>query len=264
MLRNFGGYEVKTEGDAFMVAFQTAAAAVKWCLSVQLQLLEADWPKEILESTEGASVYDDESDQSTLLYRGISVRMGIHYGSPICEMDPITKRMDYFGTMVNRSARICGAAGGGQVFISGEVYSSGLNLAISGSEKDRMSLYEYEVFEIGETKLKGLENPEFIYALYPKKLGGRHKFYTSATSSTGGQSGINLEVLRELQAFCWRLESLAADMSVPLRSDLQPIPTITNSSIKNTAELKEKFDLFVSRLSVMTILIFRYKNCFNF
>ncbi|KAK5680729.1 hypothetical protein LTS12_029287, partial [Elasticomyces elasticus] len=44
-----GGYEVKTEGDAFMVAFATTTAALLWCFNCQNQLLEAEWPTEILE-----------------------------------------------------------------------------------------------------------------------------------------------------------------------------------------------------------------------
>ena len=43
-LAEFGGYEVKTEGDAFMVAFGDAQAAVAMCLTMQERLQEADWP----------------------------------------------------------------------------------------------------------------------------------------------------------------------------------------------------------------------------
>ena len=43
------GYEVKTEGDAFMVAFAEATDAVRFCLDVQERLHEADWPSRLLE-----------------------------------------------------------------------------------------------------------------------------------------------------------------------------------------------------------------------
>ncbi|KAJ1911112.1 cysteinyl-tRNA synthetase [Tieghemiomyces parasiticus] len=120
LLRTIGGYEVKTEGDAFMVSFPTVASALHWCLSVQLQLLRADWPQEILDSPDGKEVYSP-SDPTQLVYRGLWVRMGVHWGRPVCEEDPITRRMDYFGPMVNRSARICNAADGGQIYVSQDV-----------------------------------------------------------------------------------------------------------------------------------------------
>lgn len=39
-----GGYEVKTEGDSFMVAFHSPISAVWWCLFVQEALVAANWP----------------------------------------------------------------------------------------------------------------------------------------------------------------------------------------------------------------------------
>ena len=71
-LRTIGGYEVKTEGDAFMVSFQTVTSALLWCFTIQLQLLNQDWPKEILENDEGRPILDHNSN---LISRGLSVRM---------------------------------------------------------------------------------------------------------------------------------------------------------------------------------------------
>lgn len=117
-LRAIGGYEVKTEGDAFMVSFPTVTSALLWCLTVQLELLREDWPQEILDSEEGKEITNARGE---ILYRGLSVRMGIHWGAPVCEADPITRRMDYFGPMVNRSARITAVAEGGQISASQDV-----------------------------------------------------------------------------------------------------------------------------------------------
>lgn len=117
-LRAIGGYEVKTEGDAFMVSFPTVTSALLWCLTVQLELLREDWPQEILDSEEGREITNARGD---IIYRGLSVRMGMHWGAPVCEADPITRRMDYFGPMVNRSARISAVAEGGQISASQDV-----------------------------------------------------------------------------------------------------------------------------------------------
>ena len=38
LMGNFYGYEVSTEGDAFLVAFHEPFDAVAWCLGVQLAL----------------------------------------------------------------------------------------------------------------------------------------------------------------------------------------------------------------------------------
>jgi class 3 adenylate cyclase len=38
MMSKFYGYEVSTEGDAFLVAFHDPVDAVAWCLATQLAL----------------------------------------------------------------------------------------------------------------------------------------------------------------------------------------------------------------------------------
>jgi predicted ATPase/class 3 adenylate cyclase len=85
-----GGYEVDTAGDAFFVAFATAADAVVAAAEGQRALEDATWP-------------DDGA---------IRVRMGIHTGEPLA-VPP-----NYVGLDVHRAARIMSAAHGGQVLLT--------------------------------------------------------------------------------------------------------------------------------------------------
>jgi hypothetical protein len=62
LLKKYDGYEVKTEGDAFMVTFFNAMDAVMWCLAVQEALVSQDWPEKFLEHKSGAVlVLNDDS-----------------------------------------------------------------------------------------------------------------------------------------------------------------------------------------------------------
>jgi adenylate cyclase len=188
-MRIIGGYEVKTEGDAFIVAFPTITAALQFCFAVQTNLLSADWPAEILESAHGSEIY--HPDRGDVLHRGLSVRMGCHWGTPVCEVDPITRRMDYFGPMMNRTARISAVADGGQITISSDVEGELRSLEqladtmgdldedfespLGQIKRDMEALKRtgFAVSPVGERKLKGLENTEFIWLIYPNQLIGR-------------------------------------------------------------------------------------------
>jgi adenylate cyclase len=100
--------------------------------------------------------------------------------------------------MVNRASRITGEADGGQITVSSDFVAEikrcvkayqdselvgGLSpedpfgdesLAQTiGRELRTLSSQGFEVKELGERKLKGLENPEFIHLMYPQSLVGR-------------------------------------------------------------------------------------------
>ena len=161
LLAKHQGYEVKTEGDAFMVAFVSPADALAWCLECQCGLLAAPWPAELLARAEAAAVAS-ALDRSRPLYRGLRVRMGVHLGTPDCVPDPTTGRMDYFGPVVNRAARVAGAAHGGQVLLSDAVR------AALGGEFPGARLRP-----LGTFHLKGLTSPEPLHEALPVSLAER-------------------------------------------------------------------------------------------
>lgn len=73
LLEKHHGYEVKTEGDAFMVSFANPGDAASWCLAAQEKLLEETWPPELLANHVATEIC---ADDGTVLHRGLRVRMG--------------------------------------------------------------------------------------------------------------------------------------------------------------------------------------------
>ena len=276
-LRIIGGYEVKTEGDAFIVSFPTATSALLWCFSVQSHLMDAPWPSEILESPQGREILDAD-DQ--VIFRGLSVRMGIHWGQPVCEPDPVTRRMDYFGPMVNRTARISNEADGGQITVSSdfiaeihrtlETYSETDRASSVGSEETTvddavaqsirhelrsLSSQGFEVKDLGERKLKGLENPENIYLMYPHSLAGRldvqqqraNAELTAASNKPASlqpnsQLTIDPQNVWDLWHVSLRLEMLCSTLEVSGSLSLRPPENVMLEKLKNRGgEVTDRF-----------------------
>jgi predicted ATPase/class 3 adenylate cyclase len=154
-LARHGGYEVKTQGDAFMVAFRDPKTAVAWALDVQQRLLDAAWDEALLANDNAAEETDDEGAR---VRRGLRVRMGIYAGRPDCRPDPNTGRMDYYGPDVNRAARVEAAAEGGQVFIGGA-------LAEGPLDEVAARLGGHPLVSHGEHRLKGIAEPVTIVEL---------------------------------------------------------------------------------------------------
>jgi adenylate cyclase len=297
-LRIIGGYEVKTEGDAFMVSFPTATSALLWCFAVQQQLLEVQWPSEVVSSVLGREVFDSDNQ---LIFKGLSVRMGAHWGQPVCEVDPVTRRMDYFGPMVNRASRISAVADGGQITVSAdfiseiqrclETYSESDRSASTGSEDAyendltsqairrelrSLSSQGFEVKDMGERKLKGLENPEYIYLMYPHSLSGRvlHQrltesdklmdLETPASLSLRSQLSIDREMIWALWNVSLRLEMLCSSLETEKGQfvELQPPETAMLEKMKNRGgEVTDRFLIHfmthqLSRIEVR-LLLFR-------
>jgi class 3 adenylate cyclase len=95
-LERHGGYEVKNQGDGFMLAFSDPAAALDCAVAVQRDFA------------------DREADSDDT----IRVRMGMHVGEVIAEGG------DFFGRSVILAARIAAQARGGEILISSALRDS--------------------------------------------------------------------------------------------------------------------------------------------
>ncbi|OBA26586.1 PP2C-domain-containing protein [Hanseniaspora valbyensis NRRL Y-1626] len=284
-LRLFGGYEVKTEGDAFMVAFPSPLAALNWCLTVQLKLLQASWPEQITNCPDGFLVKDEDNN---VLFLGLSVRMGIHWGKPVPEMDVVTQRMDYLGPVVNKASRVSSVADGGQITLSMDFITEfkailDMNKRFKNKEGTLKEIYGdefvgeflekqlqtlndigYYMHDLGETKMKGLETKEFITLIYPEQVKGRLSLIQSASDDLLKSR----ETLFFLRKMILKLEDLVSyydcDKSTlfDAREDgkLFNFTTETQQSIfanNNEEDLVNFFDHLICRLecSIVTLNI---------
>jgi class 3 adenylate cyclase len=115
----FGGREVKSQGDGFMLTFPSARRAVQCCIAVQQDL---------------AAFARSDPDSA------VRVRMGVHTGEAIVDDDG-----DLFGKHIIVAARIANLAKGAQIL------ASGLTSEITSSRGDLRFAPPEEV------QLKGIE-----------------------------------------------------------------------------------------------------------
>jgi predicted ATPase/class 3 adenylate cyclase len=148
-----GGYAVRAEGDAFMVAFRDPVVAIEFCLAVQGELLDAEWPESLMRHPEAAEIKDPKG---TVLFRGLRVRLAIHSGDVESESDPITGRVEYYGRVVSCGVRLVQVAHGGQVLASGTAWSLAEGRASAEAE------------DLGEVRLRGLITPVGLVQIHPR------------------------------------------------------------------------------------------------
>ena len=122
--RSHGGHVVKTTGDGVHAAFGTAHDALDASADAQRVLAAERW--------DGTGP--------------LKVRMGLH----TCEAE--LRDGDYYGSAVNRAARLMSAAHGGQVVVS---------LATSELVRDA----DWELVDLGEHRLADLARTERVFQL---------------------------------------------------------------------------------------------------
>ncbi|KAJ9443340.1 Adenylate cyclase [Diplonema papillatum] len=154
------GYEVKTIGDAFMVAFDGPVQAVKFAFRAQKKLLEASWPA-------GLDLPVVTGKSGKPVFSGLRVRMGANCGPAVLEKNPITGRSDYRGGVVNMAARVESKGKAGTLCCTGRFLE-----AVSAALKSGDSACAGESAAYGQHELKGLGRTD-LFILAPRALSDR-------------------------------------------------------------------------------------------
>jgi class 3 adenylate cyclase len=129
-----GGLEVDARADEFFAAFDQAGAAIEAAVAFQRALANRSWP--------------DGLD--------VRVRAGIHSGRPTLT------ETGYIGLSVHTAARICMAAHGGQILVSGETKSA---------LKESLPL-GVTFRALGRRPLPGLDKPHSLFQVEADELPG--------------------------------------------------------------------------------------------
>src|SRR5881409_2258762 len=126
------GREIDARADEFFAVFDRPAAAVEAAVAIQRALGNRAWPDDL----------------------EVRVRVGIHSGRPTLT------DVGYIGLAVHTTARVCSAAHGGQIVVSGETRAAVGESAPPG----------IRFRSLGRHRLPGLQNPETLFQVQAKGL----------------------------------------------------------------------------------------------
>jgi class 3 adenylate cyclase len=125
------------------MAFQSTIDALQWCMEAQLELVKLQWPEHLLDHPGAAEEWGDTDDR--VIYKGLRVRMGVHVGQPRMVRDPMTRRVEYIGPVINAAARITAMTHGGQVLLSGATFAKVQDTELSREAKRMVCLGKFEM-----------------------------------------------------------------------------------------------------------------------
>ncbi len=144
-----GGREVDSRADEFFAAFERPAPAIEAAVAMQRTLGERSWPDDVQ----------------------CRIRVGIHGGRPTLT------DTGYIGLPVHTAARICTAAHGAQIVVSGQTRT-----ALRGSMPGGVRLRS-----LGPHRLQGLSNAVTLFQVEAKGLLSDFPPLRTAPASPGGQ-----------------------------------------------------------------------------
>jgi class 3 adenylate cyclase/ABC-type branched-subunit amino acid transport system substrate-binding protein len=171
VLRQHNGYEVKTIGDSFMVAFKEPMDAVRASVHIQQALFAAPWAPALDDVYRNSDAVGMDTNAYKELWSGLRVRVGVHTGFGSIKLDPVSQGYDYYGTVVNTAARVEGVGHGGQILLTRATYDA----IIEGHHAtDKQWLdQETKLLELGPQPLRGLDAPVELLQLLPVEFAGR-------------------------------------------------------------------------------------------
>jgi class 3 adenylate cyclase len=129
------GQVVETRADEFFAVFERPRPALDTAVTIQRELRGRSWAEDL----------------------EVRVRVGIHSGNPTLN------NANYIGMAVHIAARICAAAHGGQILVSGDTRE-----AARGSTPDGVRFTS-----LGAFRLRGLPDPLPLFQVAAKGLGAR-------------------------------------------------------------------------------------------
>ncbi|KAE8981234.1 hypothetical protein PR003_g25351 [Phytophthora rubi] len=171
--------EITTAGDAFQLAFHTVREAVEYCMDVQLQLLDAPWPKELHNLLPATK---KQRSGRHLIFCGLRVRMGIHDavdadGTLVLDVHAVTGKMTYTGASEVVANEIGDLGDGGQILVTKRV-------------ADWLDMYAdlvaipCSVDRIGNYTVPQINSTVDVFQVLPTVLAKRKKKFTTTFAPT--------------------------------------------------------------------------------
>eukprot|EP01064_Diplonema_japonicum_P024821 TRINITY_DN3555_c1_g1_i1.p1 TRINITY_DN3555_c1_g1~~TRINITY_DN3555_c1_g1_i1.p1 ORF type:complete len:1032 (+),score=131.90 TRINITY_DN3555_c1_g1_i1:61-3096(+) len=192
---DFNGYEVKTIGDAFMIAFPTFEDAMSFCFEVQRSLIREDWMDELMD----IELCSEKLSSENLIWRGLRVRMAVASGPVAWEKNPLTHRVEYFGATVMKAAAIESLACGGMVLTLADNVKECNRDVLEGCEQipfpsqDLQEFGTVNLVAVYQKDLKGRSNEAYLQTKAWKEKQAKVKDLeaTIASRTSGGGSSIS-------------------------------------------------------------------------